>query len=313
MINADISLVDKMPEQTVKGAPVVLSNPMVPSVKAKEIVTWQQRDEDVRSIACHSYGGAGVTILSSSHLRVYKQNEGNMFHSNEHDDQGDRVATFRNRCHAVLDRRLEEVRLHCIWPVLREKEYHTISVRGQAGCAISGTENYLVFSTQKNSKSSKIHCYSVKQCPPKSVWQRNFGSHTPRSLSAMETANQLVVVDANSCSDGTPEINASAIVAVNSPAKYLWKISFESLDKEAEMFDLRDMCNDGKYFYVLNREESCVYLISVEGQVLSKILQNLDRPRAIAGNTKRKDLVVASSGGAVKVYKLKYKEKNVMQ
>ena len=101
---------------------------------------------------------------------------------------------------------------------------------------------------------------------------------------------------------------ATALMAINGPAKPLWKITFGTLDWEAEGFDLRDMCNDGKYFYVLNAEGGCVYLISVEGQVLFKILQNLDGPRTMACNSERKDLVVASSGGVVKVYKLTYKE-----
>ena len=84
-----------------------------PIVKAKESVTWQQLDNDVRGIAYHSYGGVG--ILSSSHLRVYKRNNGEMFHSS--DEQGDRVATFQERYHAILDRRLEGVKLYCHWSI----------------------------------------------------------------------------------------------------------------------------------------------------------------------------------------------------
>ena len=122
----------------------------------------------------------------------------------------------------------------------------------------------------------------------------------------METSKHLLVVVANSC----PGKSTSAIAAVNGPGKYLWKISFETLDSEAKKFDLRDMCNDGNYFYVLNAEESCVYLISVEGKVLSKILENLDQPRAMACSSERKEVVVASSGGAVKVYKLIYTDQS---
>ena len=102
------SLVDKKPEQVVKGAPV----PVVPSVDAKEIVTWKQRDDDVRGVACHSYGGGGVTIVSSSHLCVYKQNDGEIFHSNEHKAHADGVTRFRERCHAVVDQKSNKVRLY---------------------------------------------------------------------------------------------------------------------------------------------------------------------------------------------------------
>ena len=154
--NADISLVDKMPEQVVKGAPLDLSDLMVSSVKAKEVVAWQQKDDDVRSITCHSYGGAGVTAVSSSHLRVYKQNEGKMFHSSERDDEGDRVATFGERSHAILDRNRDEVKLFYSWPIFLDKDDHTIRVHGEAGTGISGTENYLVYSAWKKSKNPEI-------------------------------------------------------------------------------------------------------------------------------------------------------------
>ena len=306
---SEISVVE-MKELDVKLGPVVLSRPTVPPIKAKETVTWQRLDNDIRGIACHSNGGGDVSILSSSHLRVYKQNNGEMFHSSDN-EQGDRVATFQDRCHAILDRRLKGVRLYRDWPIFLGRVNHILSTHEDVGYGISGTENYLVYSTQRNFKSSKLHCYSVAQNRPKCVWRRQLASHdTPRSLSAMETPKQLLVVVANSFPDGIPTKKASAIAAVNGPGKYLWKISFETLDSEAKKFQLRDMCNDGSYFYVLNAEECCVYLISVEGKVLSKILQNLERPRALACSSERKELIVACSGGAVKFYKLIYPDQS---
>ena len=110
----------KLPEQAVQGVPIVLARPEVPPVKVKEAVTWTQKDEDVWGIACHSYGGGGVTIASSSHLRVYKQNEGKMFHSTEHEDDVGDITTFRGRNHAVLDRKRDEVRLYynCLYSTI---------------------------------------------------------------------------------------------------------------------------------------------------------------------------------------------------
>ena len=69
-----------------------------------------------------------------------------------------------------------------------------------------------------------------------------------------------------------------------------------------------DMCNDGRFFYVLNAKTDCVYLISSDGKVLSKILQNLDRSLRIAANSESKELVVASGGGRITVYKLLYQK-----
>ena len=302
------SFVERIPRQDVKGASVSLLGRTVPLVKTEEIVTWQQRNDDVFGIACHSYGGRGVTILSSSHLRVYKQNEGGMFHSTDHVNVVDLVTTFRERCHAMLDRGHHEVRLFYSWPIFLDEDDHRVCVRGNAGSGISGTENYLVYSESPvRSTKSQITCFSVTEDPPKFLWMRNFGSFTPRSLSALESQKELlVVVAAGSCTDRK---KATALIAVNGPSKPLWKITFEALDRDAEEFDLRDMCNDGRYFFVLNTKEGCVHVISTDGNVLSKILQGLDRPRALACNSESKELVVACSGGAVKVYKLVYKDR----
>ena len=102
----------KLPGQAVQGVPIVFARPEVPPVKVKEAVTWTQKDDNVCGIACYSYGGGGVTISSNSHLRVYKQNEGKIFHSTEHEDDVCNVATFRGCNHAVLDRKRDEVRLY---------------------------------------------------------------------------------------------------------------------------------------------------------------------------------------------------------
>ena len=161
----DIPLVDKIPEQVVKGAPVA----MVPPVDAKEMVTWQQRDDDVRGIACHSYGGGGVTIVSSSHLRVYKQNEGEMFHSNEHKGHADGVTTFREGFHAVLDQKIDQVRLYFNWPIVLKKNDYKIPEYGGVGFGISGTENYLVYSAWANSRP-EIVCFSATKKRPRLLW-----------------------------------------------------------------------------------------------------------------------------------------------
>ena len=134
----------------------------------------------------------------------------------------------------------------------------------------------------------------------------SFWALTPRCLNALETPKQLFVVAAFNL-DGKPE-STTSLLAVSGPAQLVWNISFETLDADAEGFDLRDMSNDGNYFYVLNSEGGCVYLVSIDGRVLSKILQNLQIPSGIACNSKTKDLVVACNGGAVKVFKLIYKE-----
>ena len=106
---------------------------------------------------------------------------------------------------------------------------------------------------------------------------------------------------------GTTDKNATALFALKK-SKILWKITFDALDRNSKECDLRDMCNDGCYCYVLNTEEACVYMVSNDGDVLSKILQNLGMPRALACDPKTKNLVVACDDKRVTVYKLIYKE-----
>ena len=297
--------VKMLPNQAV-GMPVDLPGRRVPPVEAKKMASWIQRGEDVRSIACHSYGGAGVTILSFTHIGVYKQNKGFIFHSHKH-DEGDRVTTFRRRCHAVLDLSFHYVKLFYRWPIFLDKADYTIPVRGEAGYGLSGTNNYLVHSAWKRRCISYIVCLSVTK-GPKFLWEREFEPlFLIRSLSALESPKELLVVIAADCCFGRKK--ATALTAVNGPSKPLWNITFETLDREAERFDLRDMCNDGRYFYVLNTEGGCVYTISTGGDVLSKILRNLEIPKCLACSSDRNNLVVACDGGAVKVYKLRYKEK----
>ena len=301
-VHRNIDMVIELPEQAVKGVPVGLFEPLVPPVEAKEIVTWKQRDENVRDIVCHSVGGGSVTILSSSHLRVYKQN-GKMFHSTNHDDKVDRVTTFRECSHAVLDPEKDEIRLYYDWPIFLEKVACVIPESGDVGVGISGTQNYLVYSTWKD---SRIKCYSVTYNPPKYLWEWVCKGDSPRCLSALETHTQLLLVVANSLNE-TAEKSATALFAVNRN-KTFWQITFDGLDRDAEKFDLRDMCKDGRYFYVLNTEECCVYLVSIDGEVLSKILQNLQTPKSVACNSKTENLVVASTDRSVNVHKLVYKE-----
>ena len=294
----------ELPEQGLKGSPIHVFNSKVSPVEAKEIMTWQKRDVDVLSIACHSYGGAGVTILSLSHLRVYKQNEGKMFHSSEDRDEGYRITTFGEGCHAVAYPTHSEIRLYYKWPIFLEKVSCVIPVPGVDGCGVSGTQNYLVYSGLMDS-FSRIACFSVSHKPPKCLWQWDTELVSPRSLSALETPTHLLVVV--SCRSGLiTQKNDTALLALIKK-KSVWHITFGTLDREAERFDLRDMCNDGRYFYVLNTEESCVYMVSSDGDVLSKILQNLQLPLAIACNSETKDLVVACEDKRVTVYKLFYK------
>ena len=126
----NIDMVIELPEQAVKGVPVGLFEPLVPPVEAKEIVTWKQRNE-ICVILCVTLLAAEVSPFCLLRiLRVYKQNNGDMFHSIEHDDDKvDRVTTFRECCHAILDPEKDEIRLYYEWPIFMEKVGCVISLK----------------------------------------------------------------------------------------------------------------------------------------------------------------------------------------
>ena len=130
----------------------------------------------------------------------------------------------------------------------------------------------------------------------------------PRSLSAIKT-RQLVVAVANA---ERRVKNATALTALNGERNPMWENTFEALDKDADRFDLIDMCNDRCYFCILNTTAGCIYLVSADGNVLSKILKNLyvDYPLRMAINAESKDLVAVTSphGEVVTLYKLLYNQ-----
>ena len=281
---------------------------VAPPVQAKEITSWRQRFDHLIGLTCHSLGGEGVTIASYSHVSVYKQCNGSLFHSDQHDDEIDDITSFRGRNHAVIDRDRDEVRLYTNWPLCLGNENYVINVSGRAGGVISATDNYLVFTSRMHS-FVRVTCFSISRLPPRFLWHSDLiGWHRERSMSVMEKQDNLVVAVAKSFPSGIPKQGESktVIVAIEG-AKLRWRLNFHELDRDAECFDLDDMSNDGRYFYVVNEKAGCVYLISAEGQALCKIVENLYRPMCLSINTESSKMVVACNANDIKVYKLTYR------
>ena len=87
-----------------------------------------------------------------------------------------------------------------------------------------------------------------------------------------------------------------------------WRLPFRALvsDRNEERFDLWDIANDGCYFYVVNKPVGCVYLISAEGQVLGKVLENLPNPTYLSIHAGTNKMAVVCHSRHIKVYKLTY-------
>ena len=309
--STNITSVLRTAEHTAHGTPVALSLRPIgpPPIRAKEVSHWFHGTGTIRGLTCHSIGGCGLSIASRSYIGMYKQNAGQMFQSYWHNDNICQVTTFNKRCHALIDRRANQVRLHYDWPLLLDKLNHVIPVTGQAGLGISGTKNYLFFTSQVVSPpQALIDCLSVVSYPPTRLWQWQvpIASQTPYALSALEKFGRVIVLVSTYYPDGNPPPENIALAAMTNTNRQFWRITFQELDKKITRFDLADISNDGEYFYLLNAQASCVYVISTEGEVLSRILENLNNPTRLAVNTESKDLVVACDETSIKVYKLVY-------
>ena len=276
------------------------------NMRAEQISYWKHGCNSIRGMVSHNIGGEGLTILSSSQIRVYEQATGNLFHYEEHNDNIGEIAIFGWRNHAIVNRGANEVMTYGYWPLNLRQPERVIKVRGTASWSISGTQNYLVYGSKLDEKVC-IVCFSMESHRPKFKWSQSIpGWSQERSVNAMELGpNQLVVLVANSCSGGLPTRQHDALVAIDGYDQ-LWTVSYRALDTTTERFDLIDMSNDGRYFYVLNARAGSIYLISMDGEVLCKLLQNLIMPVRFCVNKKTKTLTLARKGTEITVYSLEY-------
>lgn len=323
----------KLQEEVTKGANVIPISPeassslnctVIPApVKVREITSWQHRMNNIKCLTCHSIGREGITIVScehymksiccaltgeifrvpvsQSHINMYKQLTGCIFSADSHEYAINGITSFRKRCHAVIDADRNEVRLHFRYPVSIGNPKYVIDVEGQAGATISGTDNYVVF-TSKVDSSVRLWCYSVAKLSPERAWSVTIKSiKQVKSVNAMERHDHLIVIVAGSY----PQDTGIALIATDGK-KALWVLRFQDLDRTADSFDLSTISNDGCYFYVVNNKAGCIYLISGEGKVLTKVLENLPSPVHLSINAQEKQMVVAYNGKLLKVYRLMY-------
>ena len=325
----------KLHEEVTKVAEVIpvsteanspLNSTIIPvPVKLLESTRWEQRFDHVIGLTCHSFGGEGVTIAARQHkktskqcscpsccgvkityvhsnITMYKQDSGCIFFVRKHGSRIDGITASSKLYHAVIDNENDKVKLYYGYPENLGNPSQVIDVH--AIRAISGTDNYLVC-TSKLESSVRVWCYSVSRGSAVIKWRFGLKWQQTASVSIMEQNHSLLVLAANFTPNGKPIPNRSALLAIDG-SKIVWFVSFQALDSTAEHFDLSDMSNDGRYFYVANNRAGCIYLISAEGQVLSKVLENLSTPIHLSINATTKKMVVACNGKLVKVYKLLY-------
>ncbi len=108
----------------------------------------------------------------------------------------------------------------------------------------------------------------------------------------------------------------TALIALNGDNQNpIWEINWNQLDPTAEHFDLIDMVFDGNQIFVLNKfgdesgEQSCLYVVSLDGSKVKKVSQN-DRPILIRGGCKmtvdrqQKLLFIATEDNLIHIYQI---------
>ena len=131
------------------------------NMRAEQISYWKHGCNSIRCMVSHNIGGEGLTILSSSQIRVYEQATGNLFHYEEHNDNIGEIAIFGWRNHAIVNRGANEVMTYGYWPLNLRQPERVIKVRGTASWSISGTQNYLVYGSKLDEKVC-IVCFSME-------------------------------------------------------------------------------------------------------------------------------------------------------
>ena len=219
----------------------------------------------------------------------------------------DDVAAFTvqsNGYHFILNREDSEVLVHT-WPLDITNPSFKQDTREGTGSHITCTSNYY-FYPYKQDDQIHIACLSTTRMPPKFEWSVKTGTSKIRAMSAMERGPIVSVLISKAIAFGqkvNPQEMALKAVRQGGPA---WEISYRSLDSGSKQFDLRSIDNDGTNYFVINSKTRSIHVISCNGQVLNKILQNLSKPMLLSVNKEAKKLALVENNSNVKVFELLY-------
>ena len=214
------------------------------------------------------------------------------------------ITVQSNGYHFVLNRDDSEVLVHT-WPLDTHDPSFKQDTREGTGSHITCTSNYYFYPYRQDGQVH-IACLSTTRMPPKFEWSVKTGIPKLRAMSAMERGHNVSVLVSKATAFGQkPNPHEVALKAVRQggPA---WEISYRSLDSGSKQFDLRSIDNDGTNYFVLNSKSRSVHVISYNGQVLNKILQNLNRPLLLSINKEAKQMALVENNNNVKIFEMLY-------
>ncbi len=195
-----------------------------------------------------------------------------------------------------------------------------IKCRKVPGDLISCVDRFAMY-THHRSGQTFVNCIDVYNIMSPTVqWTSkipsNFGVTSICAVFANNMSNVCPYVVCAGYFRSKMHGNETALIALNELNQNpIWEIKWNELDPTAEHFDLIDMVFDGDQIFVLSRfgdesgEQSCLYVVSLDGSKAKKVSQN-DKPILIRGGCKmtvdrpQNRLFIATEDNLIHIYRI---------
>ena len=209
-----------------------------------------------------------------------------------------------NGVHFILDRDDFKI-LVSNWPFSLSDPAFRLDTKKEPSSIICCTPNHY-FYCFKQDGCIRIACMSTVRKPPKFEWSTNTGIEKLRAMNAMENEQGITVLVSRAVAYGQKAQPQEVALKALNASGCLWAMTYHQLESGSKQFDLRSIDNDGENFFVMNSRTRSVQIISRTGQILDKVLQNLNKPICLSINREAKKMAVLENNKNVKLYKLTY-------
>ncbi len=263
------------------------------------------------SVAYYSVGGKeqlSLLLKDSMTLSSFSKREDDTFCLTSQSECETRcMAVSPSGRHVVLTPDGDSLEIYD-WPYNVGLCWYTALTKTGSAFRVSATESFFMYSFSKSNEVI-IACMTLTDNNRSRLeWVQSTGMQHHRALNAIERDGEIqcVLLSRHLNFQKQPkEMETPALTALNS-AGTLWSISFKNLDRNAKLFDLFCIDNDGQNFFVANAREKCVYVVSLSGQILGRILEHCNQAFNIAINKQALKLCLYNGFTNIVFYKIKY-------
>ena len=209
-----------------------------------------------------------------------------------------------NGVHYILDRDEFEI-LVSNWPLGLSDPAFRLDTKKETSSIICCTPNYY-FYCFKQDGCLRIACMSTVRMPPKFEWSTNTGIDKLRAMNAMENEQGITILVSKAVAYGQKAQPQEVALKALNTSGCIWAMTYQQLESGSKQFDLRSIDNDGQNFFVMNSRTRSVQIISRTGQILNKVLKNLNKPVCLSINREAKKMAIVENNKNVKLYRLTY-------